>query len=579
MGDDQPSPVNPNPDPSMLSDEALDAALHMRAAQRQANAAAGTHYQQGDTAPWREYDPARDMSGGAQAAAGLGEGVANIYHHTSNLLGHESDQDLADWQHLMEPLTETPAGNLGSFAGESAAVLPATLATEGVPAIAELGAAGKGAIQGGLQGLLSSDPGHRTAGTTFGAVGGMMWPGMKSTAAMLARGLPRTPAAGELIDRGVRLMPGQMNPDSVWNKIEENVRSIPVIGNTVERGRQQAWTDFQRGAIEEAGAPGFKMPNTKGMTVKDMFNAAQQSYGPHFDAAKGFPVTPHIWNPGANVPLKDLFDAAARRAGVGATADVRESARDFLSGQLDAFATKAKAAGGWKSDDLLDLRSAISEEMRSAGADQSGMKYRQLLQAARDNVTQALESQLPPDASATLRAATRNYPKFAIVRDAMKSGGDQVGGFTPSQFSQAVRTATDKGEYAAGGGLMRDWSAPGKEIFTERNPKTGAVLGTLGALAAGGAGAAAVPHLGIPALGAAAGMYTFGRPFMRGTTPLQRYAQAAMDRVGKMTPPLVKEGVDRAGQVGMAQALIRAKRRQGQIDDSQLDQMPGNPAQ
>lgn len=481
---------------------------------------------------------------------GIGRGMANVVRHAGNLVGLESDQDLSNAKELDAPLMSQPSGRFGSTLGETAILTPATLGAEGLVGSTSLGAEAlanpfiRGVTEGAGQGALMSDPGHRGAGALVGGATGLVLPTAMSAGRRLAYGLQRTPEAQQLIDEGVRLTPGQMNPEGIWNKIEENVRSVPIVGNIVEKARTQAQQDFQRGVIEEASAPGYKLQSNS-HDPNELFQEAQDSYKPLYQAAEGFPVKPLI--PSKNQTLAYALNQAANNKAVGAGSEIRQNAQDFLDGQLQAVGEKAVATGGWKSEHLIQLRSAVNEEIRGAGQDQAGKKYAQLLREARDRITNSINDQIPADASQALQTANDAYPKLAIIRDAIKRGGDQATGFTPAQLSAAVKQASEDNQYARGGGLMRDWSSAGRDIFTERNPRTGASHGTTGALA--GAALAIhhfVPGMQVPAAlgaGGALGMIgtQTGRNILAGQTAPQQATQRLIEGLQRATTPGQRE--------------------------------------
>ena len=551
-------------DLSTLSDDELRAMSAAMAAQDQN---AMTHHQTSPNTPYFRNDPTEGMSTWDLWGAGLGRGMVNVGRHAANLLGLESDQNLKDSQALDAPLLNTRQGETGGLLGETALLTPLTMGASSLAGATGLGARIlsnpllRGGAEGAFQGGLMSDPGQRGLGAVAGGATGFAIPATLTAGQKLAYGLTRTPEAQYLINQGVRLTPGQMNPEGVWNKIEENVRSVPVVGNVVEKARNQSASDFQRGVIEEASAPGYKLKSTS-QDPNELFQEAQDSYKPLYQAASGFDVKPLI--PSRNQTLAAAMKQATNNRAVGAGADIRQNAEDFVSGKLGAIAEKAKSNGGWKSDHLIELRSSINEEIRNAGQDQSGKKYAQLLRDARDRVTESIESQIPAEAAESLKTANDSYPKLAIIRDAIKRGGDQAQGFTPAQLSAAVKQATDNNEYARGGGLMRDWSSVGRDIFTERNPRTGASHGTTGALA--GAAYALhhfVPGAQIPAAAGAAGALGMigtqtGRNILAGETAPQKGAQRLAEALSKRIPPGQRAIARTAAQSALNRAAVPA---------------------
>lgn len=506
-----------------------------------------------------KYGPTAGMSGAQLGLAGIGQGMSNVTRHAGNIVGLESDQALKDAKALDQPLLNTPAGRLGALGGETAMLAPATMGLEGAAGLTGLGAKAlsipllRGALEGAGQGALMADPGQKGMGSLVGAGTGMVIPALGMAANKLSYGINRTPEAQELMDRGVRLTPGQMNPEGVVNKVEENVRGFPFVGNTVENARNRAQNDFQRGVIEEASAPGYKLQSSSS-DANELFQEAQDSYKPLYQAAEGFKVQP--LDPTRNQTLARSLQDAANDKTVGAGADIRQNAQDFLEGKFNASAEKAQSTGGWKSEHLIQLRSAINEEIRGAGQDQAGKKYAQLLRAARDRVTDSINAQIPPEAAQALQTANDAYPKLAIIRDAIKRGGDQASGFTPAQLSQAVRQATDNNEYARGGGLMRDWSGPGRDIFTERNPRTGHAFGTAGILGYLGLHH---PYMTLPAAAAGLGLVgtDVGRNLVSGQTAPQLYSQKLIEALQNSTTAGERQAIGAGARTSLNREFAR----------------------
>jgi hypothetical protein len=163
---------------------------------------------------------------------------------------------------------------------------------------------------------------------------------------------------------------------------------------------------------------------------------------------------------------------------------------------------------------LLEARSNIRAEIarRMRSGDEAGAK---LLRGAEGELTAHLEAGLSDEAASALRATDSQYGRYKVVEDAVRRGGDQPGGFTPAQLSQAVRASTQKGAYArGGGGALRDLAAAGRESLDTRIPPTGARL-----LNIGGA---------LPAWLANTGT---GKATLLGETAPQRFIQRGEDRL------------------------------------------------
>lgn len=345
--------------------------------------------------------------------------------------------------------------------------------------------------------VLAANPGLQAAGATTGAVAGQGvaeaggGPGAQLIASLvgglapsatlqsigrsatkLGTGATRTPEAQRLLDQGVDLTPGQMNPRGMVNQLEETVQSAPIVGPVVSGARNNARATFQRVAAQEGSAPGTQITQAP---QSDMVDQAYQSFAPLYDQAKGFPVRPVILaTNGPNVPIDQAINRAVLNRGVRATADERVSVQGFLDDQL----TKPLRT----SDDLLNIRSSVRAEARSAAS--SGQSAQaQLLEDADDVLTQALESQLPPGPLNALRTADAKYGDYKTLERAAARSGDRPEGFTPNDLSQAVASANkgaNQGTYArGGGGPLRQIAADARSTLDLRAPPTGARLAAL----------------------------------------------------------------------------------------------------
>jgi hypothetical protein len=181
-------------------------------------------------------------------------------------------------------------------------------------------------------------------------------------------------------------------------------------------------------------------------------------------------VRPRVLGPLPQVrqaPPTGAATRAGRPAAVAAEAVRPTAGQPRMSGAVDA-------------DALLEARSNIRTEIakRMRSGDETGAA---LLRNAEEALSARLEAELPADAAAALRAADSHYGRYKVVEDAVRSAGDQPGGFTPSQLSNAVRRgSTSKGAYARGaGGPLRELAAAGRATLDQKSPPTGARLRTI----------------------------------------------------------------------------------------------------
>jgi len=494
----------------------------------------------------QEYNATDGMSVVDKTGAGVLRGMLNIGRNVGNIAGVVDDSTIADANALDADLLNTRSGAIGNFIGEAAAITPLTLGVG-----AGMGALGKGvnlasrvignpitrgAAEGAAQGFVASGPDNRLRGVAFGGVAGAALPAAGMALSKGARGMNRTPEAQLLLDRGVSLTPGQMNPKGMINQLEESLQSVPLAGSVIRGARENAEQQFNRAAIQEgAMAPLGSAAKTASGQLDDAF----QSFGPAYAKGEGFPVGPKIVNQNSpDVSIDTALAGLAKRARAGLVPKERINETRVLRDQLGEIVQAARRKGGMTSDDLLSFRSTVRSGKRDfsgPGAKEAAM--RALYDDADGIITKSLDSQLPPDAMGAVRAADTKYGTYKTLESAVSKARDRPGGFTGTMLSQAVKENTPEGVYArGGGGPLRDFASAASNTFEVRAPATGARLGVLGA---GALGMFAEPTFGIPIAGgllATVGTQT-GRALAAGQTGIQKKLAAALAKPkAKLTP-------------------------------------------
>ncbi len=507
-----------------------------------------------------QYDPSAGMSGLEKATAGYSRGVRNVGRHAANLVGLVSDEQMAEAQRLDAPLMRHGEAKAGSVLGESVVTAPLMAGGVGLAGRSAMGARAlaspiaRGITEGAAQGALMAEPDSKASGALMGGALGGALPAALGAVNKAVSGLARTPEAQRLLDAGVDLTPGQLKPSGVLNQMEEAWQSVPLVGPVIRGARENAQNSFQRVASEIAAAPGTRIAQGP---ADDMLAAAYKSFEPLYDQAKGFPVYPGaLRTAGGNVPLASFGKNAgslrrgAMDRGIRADDATRKSVASWLENQLTRVSGRGHAQTS--SDALLDLRSTIRAEARAA-ASKGDDAAANLLRNGEKAVTDALESQLPPDALQALRTADSRYGIYKTLEDAVARAKDMPGGFTPAKLSEAVAAANrgmGKGSYArGGGGPLRDLAEAGTATMNVRSPPTGARLAAIGIpIAAGGAAPAAAVPIGA-ALTSLVGTQT-GRRLAAGQTLAQQRAQRLVEAMTRQLPsgslPLASEYAQRA---------------------------------
>jgi hypothetical protein len=494
-----------------------------------------------------------DMNTAERTMFGAASGVANVVQNVGNILGLVEDETVRETRSLTQPLRDTTAGRVGEFGGELlTSIVPAAGVVRGISAAARLApslsrapalakAVAAGATEGAVQGAVTTGPDERGEAAYLGALTGGAFPLVGATYRTARSGVRPTRSARELSRQGVELTPGQMNPQGALGQLEEVSESLPFgVGTAITKARQGGWRQTRKLVAENSAPPGFtsSIPEDPNKAV----DILRKGYNDAYKVVEGIDVTPF--------GLNTSFRQAVRDRSTLVKKEDAQSVDRFLKSELSAI----EGRGMIKSDDLLRIRSNIRELLRARDISTGSEK---LLLNAEKAVTDALEAQLPADAMKALKDIDRQYAKFSVFRRAVVKGGDQ--GFTPNQLSAAVKEAADAGEYAAGGGLLRQFSGPAAEVFTATQPRTGRMLATLGAFGLGGYGVSQDPLLPLVGAGLLYGTAT-GRRAALGQTGLQRnlrqLERTARREIPKAYRQAATSGIRRTGAYAVPGLLI-----------------------
>ena len=417
----------------------------------------------------RMYDPATGTIGGevnplVRALMGYGAGVERSLASIGELAGVISPEKYREIQERGEMATRGPIGGTGEFLGEAAM---ATLAGGPVGRVARAaGPVVRGAIEGGVTSYATADPEKRKTEGAYGAVAAGALPAAGKVTRGMTRGADVSKAARRLTKEGVELTPGQAAPNNTWAMIEESMMRIPIVGPRVAAARERGWQQTQALIGKESAPPGYAPPNRA--DVRDTYNDLKAAYNEAYDQFKGYPLQPALVRvQGGNVPLSQAM-AVSRQAA--ADPKSRKYVQSFIDNELGRVKGRQL-----DSADLLKIRSKIRAKMRDLSGNQNFPDAEALLKSAEQRATEVLESQLPPDAMRALRAVDAKYGNFKVLENAISRSKDRPDAFTPAQFSMAVKESVpSKGQYAAGGGRMRDIARESVDVFSPRTPMTGA---------------------------------------------------------------------------------------------------------
>lgn len=465
-----------------------------------------------------------------RALEGMGSGFANVGRRATNLAlpdeltpSFASDEAIEDAKQIDEPLLDTGAGMTGRIVGEMAATAPVTAGAGAVAgrAAAALPAAVRTARGAGTAGRLLGAMGEGALGgllTTGDAVEGAAWGaglhGLGGLIRKVAKGAKRTPAAQRLLDQGVDLTPGQMNPKGVLNQAEQAMSSVPVLSQLVTPAREAAERSIMPALVRDATG----LPAVAGEQLDDLMRRAVKSFDQRYDQFKGFPATAR--------PDVSKITRAMRDPNILATPTERRGVARFVAEQLRRMPT-ARGGAGDTVGDLMAIRSSIRKA--AAEATKAGNLDRAaLLDAAESALSDGISKSMPGKFRNMLQAVDEDYSRYKTWSKAVHAARDRPRGPTlPEARGALAREMTDSA-YNRGSrrGIDRQMLQDASEAFETVSAPTGARILTLGGLMAGGAGAGGpIGAASVPA--AVALLAGPGRRLAQGNTALQRAMRAA----------------------------------------------------
>ena len=473
---------------------------------------------------------------------------SGVYNLASN------DQDLldADMSGPNQVINAAPFGQIGSMIGEATTEAPMVMGGEaalarvpGIGAALTGGALRRSVTQGAIQGAIMAPPGEKGSGALWGGGAGLAVPLMLRGAKAAVYGVGPTADAQALLNKGVDLTPRQMNPKSWLAKMQNVMNDVPLLGQHLRNVEKSSFGQFQDALIQDVAPPGVQL--TPGLPLAPRLDEAYRAFEPaYLNGAKGFDLYPTVYNTsGRNVHLRADMQNTMRgieRIDPSTQRKVSKFVEDKMQG------LKPQPNGLIRSDDLLSTRSkirdAIRVESKKNGAGDSLDQIR-MLEAAEDKLTAVLESQLPPEPLAALKATDLQYAKYKVVEDAVsKAKGKPL---TVNHLREAVAAAAGKSRTARGHGLLRDWSDAAAEMFDTKEPSLGSGLAHLSLPAL-----AAWTHPAATAIASApfilAAATKTGRRIAGGMTKPQKIAQKAGDSAlralesaaGRLTTPVLE---------------------------------------
>src|SRR5688572_20143015 len=316
-----------------------------------------------------QYSATEGMSGFDKFHTGMASGLVNVGRRAGQLLTPKhreaamgvSDQDIENQSETDAELASTLPGALGRFVTEAALTAPVGGAAGN--AASKLLAASKLARAGGMA---------NTAGrlAAEGAAGGELTSGDAGEGALWSLGLGAglgglkravqgskniTPEGRRLVDEGVDLTPGQMNPRGTIAQLEQGAERVPFIGSYVQEHRRKLIPSAMRKLFEKE----FGEAVPEGAGFDDMVRLTYKKLGGMYDDVRTQAGNVKV---GGGNQLQQEWSRAVNSADLLVSPEARQASGRWLAGQLDALKTR----GNVTAEDLLAIRSRIRDEVRKA---------------------------------------------------------------------------------------------------------------------------------------------------------------------------------------------------------------------
>jgi len=401
-------------------------------------------------------------SGFEDFAEGAALPFIETWEGAKGLLGGEVNEErLADWR---SDAGESGWGTAGQVAGEVAGLMiPGGALTKAARVAAKAPRLAKAlqAMAGGLN-TLKGDvalaatagavkaPGEgetRLSNSTGEGLASLGGGALQKGLTRAARGIDITGKAKELMDRGVRLTPGQASSNPIWGTLENIMEYFPGVARGVKETRANALLDVNREVMKEALPPGMA---SEGMAlgtagVQQLKEGFKNAYTAAWKGATGI-------SNNARKKFVDTVTQTGKQFGKKQSNALKRVLSDFKELTRETSEAKLKSMDN-------DLRKM------SGAASRKDYKFKEVI----DSLRATLREGMPNDVAAKLQAVDAKYGNFLVARNAVKralkeedtivtsdmlaaavqkTGKDMVGeGTAPSQgLAAAVAQTVGRGE-------------------------------------------------------------------------------------------------------------------------------------
>lgn len=312
--------------------------------------------------------------------------------------------------------------------------------------------------------------GDKAKQAAIGAVGGLLVPAVANAAGrVISPNAASNASLKTLQEAGVTPTVGQ-TLGGAFNRAEEKLTSIPIVGDMIRSARNKADTQFQAAAYNKALSPlGETLP--AGMTGREALNHTESTLSNAYDKVlnKIGAITPDTqFNTGVN-RVKSMVDNLV----------MPKSEKMKFSSALSDLQQSIDKNGVITSDAYKALESSLGSDAQKLYSSQN--IYDSKMAPAVKQLQQELKDMLGRQAGSAadeLKNINTGYANFKRVQKAAGSIGAESGEFSPAQYQSAIKAADkskDKGAFARGDALGQDLGDAGKAILGNKVPNSGTV--------------------------------------------------------------------------------------------------------
>jgi hypothetical protein len=407
------------------------------------------------------------LAGKGASAVGLDK-VGNFLQNDANATNRGLESDYAPTSAAHPYLA-----GAGNIAGNVVAGLPLTAGTGGA-SLAGTAArlAGTGALGSAAQ-YVDPSQDYWTTKVEQGAAGAATGLLAGGAAAGLGRVLSPnalSPAAQDLVNRGVRLTPGQQG-NGLMNSIEQKAMSLPLVGHSIAEARQNAVEDFNRAAYNDALEPlGVEVPGNVPVGGEGIQHV-KDTIGQAYDALEGQATFNYDY------PLHAQIDSIRNNmVGNGASPQAVQQFNGILKNNLmDKMDPNTGMLSGEQWGNTRSDLNTIERNRLMGQPSADDTEIANAVGSLNDAISANVVRNSPAGIQQDLQNANNAYARYKTIERAAGYTGARRSGnvFNPQQYEGAVGARSTATQKATGTGLNAGLAQNAMDVLANTVPNSG----------------------------------------------------------------------------------------------------------